>query len=330
MVTVRPAALLALLCAACGSFEDPAIVLDLRIIGMVADPPEQLLAIDPSMPPDPSTIVLQPARVCAVVADPADARPLEWSMRVCPDGDDLRCELDRPYMDLGGGVLEDPDTALVPQEPCVVVPPGPELLEILADAIEDAPLAAYGGVDIEVELRVAPVGGGEDVAVYGAKRLRFAPQLPAERTPNQNPTVERFDASLNGGAPVPLPLGRCVEQPSPLTIAAGDELTIEPIEPPGAREDYLVPTFDGGVRMFTENLSYGWLATAGEYSRGGTGGERDAFGNYPPLDTEFRTPPREEVTAPLDVPIWIAQRDERLGGAFYRSCVRVMPAPSAR
>jgi hypothetical protein len=330
MVTIGRIAVAALALAACGSFEDPAIVLDLRIIGMVAEPPEQLVAIDPSMPPDPSTIVLQPARVCAVVADPADARPLEWRMRVCPDGDDLRCELDRPYMDVGAGVLDDPDTSLVPQEPCAVVPPGPELLEILADAIEDDPLAAYGGVDIEVELRVVPVGGGEDVAVYGAKRLRFAPHLPAERTANQNPTIERFDASINGAAPVPLPLGRCPEQLAPLTINAGDELTLDPIEPPGAREDYVVPTFDGGSRMFTENLSYGWLATTGEYSSGSTGGERDAFGNVPPIDTDYRTPPPDEVTAPIDVPIWIAQRDERLGGAFYRSCVRVMPSASTR
>jgi hypothetical protein len=34
----------------CGSFEDPAIVLDLRVLAMRAEPPEQLFPVDPAQP----------------------------------------------------------------------------------------------------------------------------------------------------------------------------------------------------------------------------------------------------------------------------------------
>ena len=44
--------------------------------------------------------------------------------------------------------------------------------------------------------------------------------------------------------------------------------------PEGVREDYVVPTFDGGSRMFTESLTYQWLAGDGEWSRSRTGGCR--------------------------------------------------------
>jgi hypothetical protein len=327
-VVKRAAILAAVAATACGSFEDPAIVIDLRLLAMVADPPEQLVPFDPSMPPDPGMlpdIELAPTRVCAVIADPAEQRGLEWRMRVCPVGDDLRCEEDRPLMLIGAGVLDDPDTAAVPQEPCAVVPPGPDLIAILYDAIADDPTGGFGGVDIIVELRVGAPGALDRESVFGAKRLRVAVQLPAERTPNTNPTLERIDITINDAAPVPLPAGRCVDQAAPLTVTVDDTIRLDPIEPDGVREDYLVPTFDGGSRMFTENISYQWLAGDGEFQRNTTGGPRDIFGNYPPLDTEWRTPPAEDVSAPIDVPLWIDQRDERLGGAYYLSCLRVMP-----
>jgi hypothetical protein len=310
----------------CGSFEDAAIVIDLRLVSMVAEPPEQLVAFDPQAPPDPATLMLAPMEVCARVGDPADLRSLAYSMRVCPIGDDLRCDPDRPLLELTTGTIDDPETAPVEQVMCATVPGGSAMLPLIADAIAEDTLGGFGGIDLIVELRVVPVGGGEDTAIYGSKRIRYAAQLPAERRANANPTVERFEATINDGPATTLVHGRCRDQATPLTVTVGDEVKLDPFEPEGAREDYVVPTFDGGSRMFTESLTYQWLAGDGEFSRGGTGGPPDPFGNDPPLDTVWRTPPAEEVTETLDVPLWINQRDERLGATFYQSCVRVMPA----
>lgn len=315
----------AALAAGCGSFEDAAIVIDLRIVGMEAQPPEQLVPLDPTMPPDPATIELAPVEVCAHVGDPGPSRSLDWQMTACPIGDDLRCDRDRPQLAIAGGTIEDPEDAAVAPTMCGTVPGGDEPLPLLLDAIADDTLGGFGGIDLIVLLRVVPIGGDEDQAIYGSKRYRYAAQLPAERRANINPSVERFDTLLDEVAGAPLAYGRCRDQAAPLTIVAGDELTLDPIEPEGVREDYVVPTFDGGSRMFTESLTYQWMAGAGEFSRNSTGGPRDAFGNFPPLDTIYRTPPVDEVTEPIDVPLWINQRDERLGAAQYQSCVRVLP-----
>ncbi len=317
-------AALALALAACGTFEDPAIVIDLRILATTADPPEQLIPIDPNNPPDPSTIALVPVELCTLIAEPGIDRPLEWQMLACPPSDDGRCEDGDPTVTVGGGLIDDPETAGAPQVACGRLEGGAPTLLILRDTIENDPLAGFDHVDLQVSIRVQPVGEPADQAIWGTKAVRFGAQLPAERTANQNPTLTRIDADL-GGTTVPLPLGRCADQVAPLTIAPGTEVTLTPIEPVGAREDYLVPTFSGGVRMLHENLSYQWLAGAGSYSRGGSGGPKDGVGNEPPLDSTFTAPAASVVGAGLDVPLWIVQRDERLGLAWFESCVRVAP-----
>ncbi|MBA3821655.1 MAG: hypothetical protein H0X17_22415, partial [Deltaproteobacteria bacterium] len=101
---------------------------------------------------------------------------------------------------------------------------------------------------------------------------------------------------------------------------------ITPIERADTREVYVVPTLDGQSRTFTESPTYQWVAGAGGYSSGSTGGPRDFSGNPAPLFTEWRAPTAEDLAgAALDVPLWIVQRDERLGAAWYESCLRVVP-----
>src|SRR5207237_5068334 len=122
-----------------------------------------------------------------------------------------------------------------------------------------------------------------------------------------------------------LPLGRCVEQAAPIELAAGQTLRLEPIEPASVREVYTVPTLDGGEQQFTESLTYQWLASAGSFSEGSTGGPRDVVGNPAPLFTDYKAPPARDLAGPTDVQLWIVQRDERLGAEWYEACVRVVP-----
>lgn len=312
--------------AACGSFEDPAIVLDLRVLAAVTEPPEQVFPIDPMNPmalPD-----FQPFESCALVADPGAARGLSWSISVCPRVGNLRCAADRPQFLVAEGHIDDPETAATPQSICATVPAGGPLVGVIRDQIENDAVSGFGGIDINVALTVVP-DGAPDEAVYSGKAARFSAKLPEERVANANPTLERIDVDMPGTQLMTeLRLGRCADQAEPLIVPMGTRIHLVPVEPEGAREDYVVPTFEGGSRMFTENLRYQWLAGGGDWTRANTGGTRDGAGNFPPLDTEWKPPTQAELddrglTLPLDVPLWIIQRDERGGGAWFESCVRV-------
>ena len=98
-----------------------------------------------------------------------------------------------------------------------------------------------------------------------------------------------------------------------------------PIEPDGVREDYVLPTFEGGSRRFTEYISYQWLATGGDWSRASSGGPRDPAGNPPSLGATWRAPSFDELDGTVSHPLWVIYRDERGGGGWLESCVRVFP-----
>ena len=312
---------------ACGSFEDPTIVIDLRALAITAEPPEQVVPYDPMNPPeDPADVGIVDSEICALIADPAGSRRLRWAMEVCAPDQDGRCldDPERPQYAIGDGVIDDPEEAATPQVACATLASEPALFLVIEDAISIDSLAGFGGIDVMIELRVEAEGGtGPYDEIFASKRVRYAPQLPADRTANTNPTRTQVSILVEDRDPVPLPLGRCGQLAEPVRIAPGEQLELEPLEPEGAREDYVVPTFDGGARMFTESLTYQWLAGDGEWSRASTGGPRDISGELPPLSTKWRAP--DDVTEPTDVSLWVIQRDERLGAAWYESCVRVVP-----
>lgn len=311
--------------AACTSFESAEIVLDTRVIAMQATVPDQVIDVDLENPPEPAALLeqLEPSTMCALVADPAHDRGLRWSMTLCVLDGDQRCDSDATIL-LASGTAPDPDTTQPAPELCATVMPDGNLLGVLLEALEEDPLSGLGGIDYGISLVV----GGEDVEpaldLFAGKRMRVAPRIPEARTRNANPHVRRFDATLDGET-VRLPLGRCVDQVAPLELAPRQEIRLSPIEDPEVREVYVVPRLDGEQQTFTESLTYQWLASAGGFSSGETGGPRDVSGNPAPLFTDFRAPSAEELRGPTDLALWIVQRDERLGSQWYESCVRVVP-----
>ena len=80
------------LLAACGSFQDPDVVVDLRVLAMDSNVPEQVIDIDLQNPPPPAQLLSQlvPAQVCALIADPAFSRRLRWSMTLCQQQENER------------------------------------------------------------------------------------------------------------------------------------------------------------------------------------------------------------------------------------------------
>lgn len=310
---------------ACGSFEDPTIVVDLRVLAMSATPPTQVIDIDLANPPSPLELLQQlaPTEVCALIADPP-ARRLVWSYSLCGGPGGTRCDDDAQR--LASGVAEDPETATPAPRICTTVSPDGDLLRLLLDLLEDDEVNGLGGLSYAVQLRIG--GEGDDPALdqYASKAVQVLPRIPPAATANTNPSVARFEISIDEAPAVPLPLGRCVDNPAPIAVTPDVRLRITPIEPDGVREVYVVPTLDGRIEQFTESLTYQWIASAGGFSDGTTGGPRNVVtGNPAPLFTDFRPPDDLEVGKPAEVTLWIIQRDERFGVQWYEACLRVQP-----
>lgn len=310
--------------AACGTFEDPSIVIDRRPLAVVATPPEQVVAIDPQ---NPTAVDFEDVEVCALVAEP-DRVPLAWSLVACPPQRDLRCtDLEAPFTVVDRFVAAG-DPRAVGQVACAVVPGDATLTAIVRHTIENDSLQGFGGVDINVSIRIAPVGGSEDEAVYAGKAVRFSAKVPAERVANTNPGIGEILVQVDrgGGFDVPenLRTGACLDAAGRLTVAPGNVVKLAPRALEGSEETYVVPTFEGGTRVFTENLRYQWLATSGSWSRDETGGPRDPAGNPPAVSTEWRAPRLADGEDQRLVDLWIVQRDERGGASFVEACIAVV------
>jgi len=155
------------------------------------------------------------------------------------------------------------------------------------------------------------------------------PRIPADVTQNHNPTISGLTAAVDDGDPEPIPLVRCADLgptgTTPLIVNTDDIVRLTPVEPAGIHEVYVVPTITGGEQTFTEAISYQWTVGNGSFSTGTSGGPVDLFGNPAPLFTDWYAPEPGDLSEVTDVPLWIVQRDDRLGEAWFESCLRVMP-----
>jgi hypothetical protein len=315
--------------AACATFESADIVLDMRVLAMRASVPEQVVDLDlanPQQPPDPIELLdqLVPSEMCALVADPTYDRRIRWSMTLCLLDSDQRCSSNARLV-LASAIADDPETAQPAPRLCATIAPDGNLLGILLEALEGDLLAGLGGAEYGVSLAVGPEGEAPALDLLAGKRLRVSPRIPAARSANTNPSLQHLEAAIEGGEPFVLPPGRCVEQAAPIELRPSQTMRGTPIESPGVREVYVLPRLDGEQQTFTENLTYQWLAGAGGFSSGSTGGPRDVAGNPAPLFTDYKAPAAKDLTGPTDVQLWVVQRDERLGAAWYEACVRVVP-----
>jgi hypothetical protein len=319
-------AALAALAACTTDFEDSSIVIDLRVLGISVEPPEIVVPFDPENPLD---VELGDTEVCVLVADPGASRRLAFEMSACPPTGDSRCDdPEDPAYEFASGTIDDPDETASAPRMCATLRQNAALLEVIEASVAADSFAGFGGVRVQVQVVIRPEGGEDSEAIYASKRMLYSPKVPEERVANTNPRLERLTAArpVNGerDRDVPVVTARCADPGAmPIEVAPGEELGLIPIEPAGAREDYVLPTFDGGSRQFTENLSYAWFATGGDWGGDSTGGTKDPFGNEPNLDTTWTAP--EEISEPIDIDMWVVQRDERGGLTWYQMCAHVVP-----
>lgn len=339
---IRACVALAWLAAGCGNFEVQSIVLDLRILSMTVSPPEFVVPLEAAQ--DPMNLPEVSVQVCALIADPADSREIEYRMTACwPNVESYRCdEPGRAEVLLTGtpsapfARVADPDESDEPVEVCATLSSNVVLPALILDQIEvqgsyedvAAQVVGNGGnLDVQVELAVRGAGQGPEDLQFGSKRVRYALPLPEGRVANRNPAIQALQATVGEDEEaVTMPLGRCIDAGAWIEVAPGTELELEPVPAEGSREDYQVLTFDGRARTFTENLVYTWYATHGSWELEQTGGPRDLAGNDPDTKSVWTAPRNRDVVGDgIDVPIWVVQRDERGGQSWFESCVHVVP-----
>ena len=324
---MRCLALVAL--AGCASFEDPTIVLDLRILGIETTPPEQVLEIDPNRQPTFDEILaqLQPIRVRALLAEPGRDGDLEWMLTACILDEGSRCEAGGLQVELGRGVLEDPELSTFgspcigdlgeqPGTVCATLFPDNVFVQMLYKALLDDPTRGLGGIDIGIVLHV---NGADEV--FGAKHVRFAPRIPADRAPNNNPNIDQLLLG-RAGFGVDLSKPHCYGEGAIDIVQSGTTVTLFPVARDSDKEMFVLPTLDGGSERFTEYLTYQWIATHGNFVDEITGGPPDVFGNIRLDGTEWKAPEVERDTL---VTVWVLQRDSRYGVRWREACIKVEP-----
>jgi len=246
--------------------------------------------------------------------------------------------------DAGSGLADDPELSAIDfTQPgncfangvvasecmCGIVQPDSNLLDVLTTSLNNDSLAGFQGLDYAVVLRVGGENADPSLDQYAQKALRVAARVPANREPNNNPSIQHMQFQTPGVDQADAAIGRCVdptEEGTPIMVLPGTKVNLFPVETDGAREMYVIPTLDGGSEMFTESLTYQWMANGGGISRGDTGGPKDAFGNDAPLDTDWTAPSAKDIKGPTDFTVWMIQRDERLGASWAEICIHVNPS----
>ena len=327
---MRALAAIIITCAGCATFEDPTIVLDLRVLGIETTPPEQILdvALDRQPTFDELLAQMRPIKVRALVAEPGRPGPLGWTMTACILDEASRCIADGLAFDFAGGLLTDPEASIVgdscpssPAEPggtvCATLVPDNRLVQMLAQALMDDPTRGLGGIDLGISLRVFGVDVEPIADVFAAKHVRFAPRVPAERVPNTNPHIDQLLIG-RGGSGFDARKQHCANSGEVDVIGVGERVTLFPVAREGDREVYVLPTLDGQAQQLTEHLTYQWIATHGSFTDEITGGPPDIFGNVRLDGTQWKAPDDEAL-----VTIWVLQRDARYGVRWREACIKV-------
>ncbi len=304
-----PLMLAGALVACSNDFQKVSIVLDLRVLALRADPAEVVIDADDSES-DLTASQLPAVTFSSLVLDPLTPGPFTYTWTACPtQTTSVRCDdataINRVFTTATTADLEhDPPTGTLTVDD-----------DLLAASLDADPYHGFAGVPVNIQLVVQPADASAP-AVYAVKVMTYSAKVPSDRVANNNPYFDELDAdgvAFAGGA--------CDDPTTtPLPVDLGQTVTLLPIEPDGVRETYVVETFDGGERTFTENLSYAWFSTTGDFSDETSGGAQDAFGNQPLLRTKWQAPSSGDPdSAPGTlIPLWIVQRDER-GGTYWTS-----------
>jgi hypothetical protein len=335
----------AALAAGCSDFQDPTTVIDLRVLGLAADPPE--IYVNPSaLPTDPVT-----SNISALVVDPkGGGRPISYNVLACPRDIDtvtaatgkngVICQPNQPGETPTSLEVVPDGTTTPPTDTGPVhtigfqfqVPPA-----LLSAAFSGDSPAAGQGFQLPIVIQMAISAGSESVTT--TKRVIFSQPIMGheDQPPNANPTVTSIqtyadrDASKLPIDPVTHTVAAgMVDSSTPLTVKLGQTIWIEP---QGAvAESYYTPalTRDNPPQMETklvdaETLRFSFSTTAGTFAPAATSNQQlqvifDQLG----LESQY-TAPKTMPDDGADQKFWIVTRDERGGASWIQGTITLVP-----
>jgi hypothetical protein len=267
--------------------------------------------------------------VRALVAEPDRISDIEWSMTACILDDGSRCDPAYLSFEFASGVLSDPEASFMGQPcsdeisapgntVCSVLVPDNRVVQMLLQVLDEDVTRGLGGIDLGIVLHVSS-DVGEYRESFAAKHVRFAPRVPIERAPNNNPNIDSLLIG-RGGFGAEVQKDHCADTGIADIVNYGESVTIFPVARDGDLEEYVLPTLDGQSERFKEYLTYQWIGTDGSFVDDVTGGPPDVFGNIKLDGTEWKAPDRLGF-----VTIWVIQRDSRYGVRWRQVCIKVEP-----
>jgi hypothetical protein len=355
--------LVALLAGCTPDFADPTTVTDLRLLAVVADPPE--IVVD--LPAFTLDGVTRPEDLAALLAGAGAALPATFppitlrALVLDPHGGGRSVHLVAVTcgnVATGSGLVRGPGLVMAPgrirdtidRDPCPadspvlatedVRPPAETVggavpfavnlvvtREELSLDLAGDPLGLVYGMPITVQITASADGDAGHEEVVARKRVVFVPRLLPQQTPNRNPVVTGLTLRPSEDDPgVRLNLDDPLAQPP--SVPLGAKVWLEP----DRGETELYPTMVSDRRtgaltltFATEALRYAFFATAGTFTPATTNTD-------PPV---LRTPPRRPLAvryqAPVALPadgsdlvhVWVVNRDERGGSSFVRVALRL-------
>jgi hypothetical protein len=336
--------------AGCANFQDETTVVDLRVLGIKAEPPEIFVVVDldsqgnvtgVETPTDPVTSQLT---VLAVDPQGAGMRPVSYSALACPRATDAvtaatgrNGAVCTPNVD--GAVptsldvtpndapVDTPDLGPVHE---IGVPLSIPDLALAAAFTVDTPAATEGfQLPIVVDFQLA--AGAQ--TLEAVNRVIFSQVIPdrPNQMPNQNPqitTITTFgarDAQELPINPTPLPAN------TPAVVPIGGHLWFLPGGAVAESYSTRVLTRDNPPQVITqdgivETLRFAFFATAGTFSIPETSTATPPI--FDPtttihLESQYNAP--ATLPANPDVTFWIVVRDERGGASWVTGQITLTP-----
>jgi hypothetical protein len=346
---------------ACGNLDDVTTVKDLRVLAARSEPAGYLVSLD-----DPASLGDTMPTITALVVDPkGNSATLTYTGQACPD------ELDTITAASGKSTSLCPPAVAQDLPPGMAMPVAPSTIEYnpqvsltLPSAIlktvfalpgpNDPPLAPamqqavqYNrdfGFDAIVDLDF--VLGMEKASLI--KRVVYWPLLPDALLPvqdpampdpncptkqvaNQNPTLATVDLYQHRVLGDPMDLW--ADATPTLSIAAKNELYVQPTYDPSAAENYFLrvnksETEGIETQCRHEQLTFQFYATAGTFDPALRASDPSAFmaaGSTVHLDSQYKLPTVADLPADGKVTIWVVVHDERAGQSWMSRTIVVTP-----
>ncbi len=316
-------------------FENATTVIDLRLLGVKAEPPEILIDLAAAAAAGTITDPLPPVVLTPLIVDPKGAaRPVQIRVEACPNDPD---EAIMGGMGMRPGMVGD----TVSDRPCgdgavliadASLPAGPDgtvpfettftpTLPFLIEAARADPL----GVELGLPVRITFTVKAGDETVRSFKRILFSQRLSPDHQPNQNPVVTRFFMRQRREDP-----REPLDATMPPVVPRGTSLRIAVA--PAVAEAYSARAFNATERRFytervpEETLRYSFYATRGIFAPSSVSNDPSPLLTNPTTDLETTyEAPGEALPPGADphVDVFVVVRDERAGASFTRTRLRV-------